>query len=87
MSRENKPIVTKHGLNLVARYQMEEVPALSKMIIVGTQAESVAAEDIQQQNLLPSDSNIALPTYRMNSIAEPSVQSGMKQAITLNVLY
>lgn len=58
MSRENKPIVTKHGLNLVARYQMEEVPALSKMIIVGAQAESVAAEDIHQWKKTSNSANM-----------------------------
>lgn len=46
VSSPNEPIVTKHGLNIVARYQIENVPKLEKMIIVGTNAESVAAEDI-----------------------------------------
>jgi len=48
VSSANEPIVTKHGLNLVARYQMKDVPKLSKMIVVGADAESTAAEDIHQ---------------------------------------
>ncbi|WP_145414265.1 DJ-1/PfpI family protein [Paenibacillus xylanexedens] len=47
ISLEHQPIVTKHGLNLVARYQMNDVPSLSKMIVVGPQAETIAAEDIR----------------------------------------
>lgn len=46
VSNQNEPIVTKHGLNIVARYQIENVPKLEKMIIVGANADSVAAEDI-----------------------------------------
>ncbi|EGL18142.1 MULTISPECIES: DJ-1/PfpI family protein [unclassified Paenibacillus] len=48
VSSANEPIVTKHGLNLVARYQIKDVPKLSKMIVVGADAESTAAEDINQ---------------------------------------
>jgi len=50
VSSKNEAIVTKHGLNLVARYQMNDVPKLSKMIFVGSNAESEAAEDIKQWN-------------------------------------
>lgn len=46
VSNRNEPIVTKHGLNIVARYQIGNVPKLEKMIIVGANAESVATEDI-----------------------------------------
>lgn len=46
VSNRNEPIVTKHGLNIVARYQIGNVPKLEKMIIVGPNAESVATEDI-----------------------------------------
>ncbi|WP_409345973.1 DJ-1/PfpI family protein [Paenibacillus sp. MBLB4367] len=46
VSSANEPIVTKHGLNLVARYQIKNVPKLTKMIVVGADAESAAAEDI-----------------------------------------
>lgn len=48
VSSANEPIVTKHGLNLVARYQMTNVPKLAKMIVVGADAESAASEDITQ---------------------------------------
>jgi len=48
VSSHNEPIVTKHGLYLAARFQTGEVPKLSKMIIVGTDAEAIASEDIKQ---------------------------------------
>ncbi|WP_426332723.1 DJ-1/PfpI family protein [Paenibacillus silvae] len=60
ISRENQPIVTKHGLNLVARYQMNEAPSLSKMIVVGSQAETTAAEDIGQWKQLNNDTELLL---------------------------
>ncbi|OME89116.1 MULTISPECIES: DJ-1/PfpI family protein [Paenibacillus] len=50
VSSKNEAIVTKHGLNLVARYQTKDVPKLEKMIVVGADAESEAAEDIKQWN-------------------------------------
>ncbi|MFF2015756.1 DJ-1/PfpI family protein [Paenibacillus sp. NPDC058177] len=50
VSSKNEPIVTKHGLNLVARYQTQNVSNLSKMIVVGSDAETKAAEDIKQWN-------------------------------------
>lgn len=60
ISRENQPIVTKHGLNLVARYQMNDAPSLSKMIVVGAQAETAAAEDIGQWKQLNNDTELLL---------------------------
>ncbi|SYX84062.1 DJ-1/PfpI family protein [Paenibacillus alvei] len=48
VSSANQPIVTKHGLHLVARYQIKNVPMLEKMIVVGADADSAAAEDINQ---------------------------------------
>ncbi|OPA72781.1 DJ-1/PfpI family protein [Paenibacillus selenitireducens] len=48
VSSANELIVTKHGLNLVARYQIKNVPKLANMIVVGADAESAAAEDINQ---------------------------------------
>lgn len=48
VSSANEPILTKHGLNLVARYQITNVPKLAKMIVVGADAESAAAIDINQ---------------------------------------
>ncbi|MGO0059361.1 DJ-1/PfpI family protein [Brevibacillus fluminis] len=50
VSSGNEPVVTKHGLNLVARYQINNVPKLAKMIVVGTDAESTAAKEINQWN-------------------------------------
>ncbi|MDM5277491.1 DJ-1/PfpI family protein [Paenibacillus silvae] len=60
ISREDQPIVTKHGLNLVARYQMNEVPSLTKMIVVGSQAETIAAEDIGQWKQLSNNTELLL---------------------------
>ncbi|GGH50948.1 hypothetical protein GCM10008014_16410 [Paenibacillus silvae] len=60
ISRENQPIVTKHGLNLVARYQMNDAPSLSKMIVVGAQAETAAAEDIGQWKQLNNNTELLL---------------------------
>lgn len=48
VSRDHKPIVTKHGLNLIARYPINDVLTLDKMIVVGANAESAAADDIEQ---------------------------------------
>ncbi|MCC3374243.1 DJ-1/PfpI family protein [Cohnella sp. REN36] len=48
VSSAKEPIVTKHGLNLVARYQIDNVPKLEKMIVIGADAESAAADDIKQ---------------------------------------
>ncbi len=50
VSGKHEPIVTKHGLNLVARYQTNDVPELAKLIVVGEDAEYEAAEDIEQWN-------------------------------------
>jgi hypothetical protein len=50
VSSKNEAIVTKHGLILVARYQIEDLPTLTKMIVVGANAESEAAADIEQWN-------------------------------------
>lgn|GEM_PF-5029938 len=60
ISREDQPTVTKHGLNLVARYQMNEVPSLTKMIVVGSQAETIAAEDIGQWKQLSNNTELLL---------------------------
>ncbi|WFR61007.1 DJ-1/PfpI family protein [Paenibacillus amylolyticus] len=60
ISREHEPVVTKHGLNLVARYQMNDVPSLSKMIVVGPHAETIAAEDIRQWKELNNDAELLM---------------------------
>lgn len=48
IAREHQPIVTRHGLNLIARYNMNTAPSLSRMIVVGAEAETMAAKDVQQ---------------------------------------
>ncbi|AIE59990.1 DJ-1/PfpI family protein [Bacillus methanolicus] len=50
ISSSKQPIVTKHHLNLIARYQMSKTPKVDKMIVPGTQAKTLAAEDIKQWN-------------------------------------
>lgn len=50
VSSRNELIVTKHGLNLVARYHTNNVPKIAKMIVVGPDAETAAADDIKQWN-------------------------------------
>ncbi|ALS24725.1 DJ-1/PfpI family protein [Paenibacillus naphthalenovorans] len=50
VSSADAPIVTKHGLNLLSRYTMSNAPQLDKMIVSGTQAKSLAAEDIKNWN-------------------------------------
>jgi AraC family transcriptional activator FtrA len=45
-----QPIVTKHHLNLIARYQIANAPELDRMIVPGTEAKSLAAEAVKQWN-------------------------------------
>jgi transcriptional regulator GlxA family with amidase domain len=58
VSNKNEPIVTKNGLNLVARYQTNDAPKLTKMIVVGPDAETKAAEDIAQWNNSGSNAEV-----------------------------
>ena len=48
VSNVDQPIVTKHHLNLVARYQSSNAPKLDRMIITGTEAKSLAEKDVNQ---------------------------------------
>ncbi|MEW9700032.1 DJ-1/PfpI family protein [Paenibacillus sp. SI8] len=48
VSSADKPIMSKYRLNLIARYQIAHAPGLDKMIVAGTEAQSLAAGDIQQ---------------------------------------
>lgn len=48
ISRLVQPVVTKHHLTLVARYSMSNVPRLDKMIVPGTDAQSLAANELLQ---------------------------------------
>jgi AraC family transcriptional activator FtrA len=50
ISSSDQPIVTKHNLNLIARYQMSNAPKIDKMFVTGTQAKTLAAEDVKQWN-------------------------------------
>jgi AraC family transcriptional activator FtrA len=50
ISSSMQPIVTKHNLNLLARYQISNAPKLDKMIVSGTDAKSLAATEIKQWN-------------------------------------
>jgi AraC family transcriptional activator FtrA len=47
ISSSDQPIVTKHGLNLISRHLISNVPKLDKMIVPGREAKSVAAEEIK----------------------------------------
>jgi AraC family transcriptional activator FtrA len=48
ISNSEQPIVTKHHLNLLARYQTSNAPKLDRMMVTGTEAKSLAAEDVKQ---------------------------------------
>jgi AraC family transcriptional activator FtrA len=50
ISSSNQPVVTKHHLNILARYQISNAPRLDKMIVPGTEAKTLAAEEIKQWN-------------------------------------
>lgn len=50
ISNSEQTIVTKHNLNLIARYQISNAPKLDRMIVPGTEAKSLAAEDVKQWN-------------------------------------
>ncbi|MCD9026096.1 DJ-1/PfpI family protein [Cohnella silvisoli] len=50
ISSSDRPIVTKHHLNLLARYQMSNAPKLDKMIVAGTEAKSLAMEAVNDWN-------------------------------------
>ncbi|HWO98984.1 MAG TPA: DJ-1/PfpI family protein [Bacillus sp. (in: firmicutes)] len=48
ISSTDQPIVTKYGLNLLARYSITDAPKLDRMIVSGTQAKSLAAKEVSQ---------------------------------------
>ncbi|MFB5675320.1 DJ-1/PfpI family protein [Paenibacillus terreus] len=50
VSSKRDPVVTRHGLNLVARYQIADAPKLDRMIFVGPDVETVATGDIRNWN-------------------------------------
>ncbi len=50
ISDAKQPIVTKHHLNLVSRYQMSNAPKLDRMFVPGVEAETIAADEVKQWN-------------------------------------
>ncbi len=50
VSRTDQPLVTKHGLNVIARHTMSNLPKLDKMIVPGTEAKLRATEEIKSWN-------------------------------------
>ncbi|MCM3698778.1 DJ-1/PfpI family protein [Paenibacillus macerans] len=50
ISSKQGPVVTRHGLNLIARYQIANAPQLDKMIFVGPDVKTLAADDIRNWN-------------------------------------
>ncbi|UUZ95204.1 DJ-1/PfpI family protein [Paenibacillus sp. P25] len=60
ISDAKRPIVTKHHLNLVTRYQMSNAPKLDRLFVPGVGAESLAAADVKQWNNM---GNNAVPEF------------------------
>ncbi len=50
ISSKREPVITQHGLNLIARYQITDAPKLDKMIFVGQDVKTRAAGDIRNWN-------------------------------------
>ncbi len=50
ISSTEHPVVTKHGLNLIARYVISKAPQLDKLIVPGREAKNLAADDVKQWN-------------------------------------
>lgn len=48
ISESDAPIVTKHNLNLIARYQISNAPKLDRLFVTGTEAKTVAAKEVKQ---------------------------------------
>lgn len=48
VSSTEQPVVTKHGLTLVARHTMSDAPNVDELIVTGTEAEKLAAQDVGQ---------------------------------------
>ncbi|WP_248927566.1 DJ-1/PfpI family protein [Paenibacillus hamazuiensis] len=46
----DQPVVTRHGLNVLSRYTLAEMPAVDKMIVPGIKAKTLAAEEIASWN-------------------------------------
>jgi AraC family transcriptional activator FtrA len=80
VSSSSQPIVTKHNLNLLARYQIANAPKLDKMIVSGTEAKSLAAPEVKQwierDNVKPSFLQSDSPDRFM---FEPAIEDLSKQ--------
>ncbi|CAG7600728.1 hypothetical protein PAESOLCIP111_00422 [Paenibacillus solanacearum] len=50
VSSENRPIVTKHHLNLIARYQATNVPAIDRLFVTGHEAQALSSEEMKHWN-------------------------------------
>jgi AraC family transcriptional activator FtrA len=50
ISRSEHHVVTKHGLNLISRYLISNVPPLDKVIVPGREAKWLAADDVKKWN-------------------------------------
>lgn len=48
ISSSEHPVVTKHGLTLISRYLISNVPQLDKLIVPGKEARSLASEDLKK---------------------------------------
>lgn len=48
ISGSDAPIVTKHNLNLIARYQISNAPKLDRLFVTGTKAAAAAAKEVKQ---------------------------------------
>ncbi|MFD0677073.1 MULTISPECIES: DJ-1/PfpI family protein [unclassified Paenibacillus] len=51
VSSKREPVVTRNGLNLVARYQIADAPKLDKMIFVGPDVKTLATGEIRNWNV------------------------------------
>ncbi|ARU63813.1 DJ-1/PfpI family protein [Tumebacillus avium] len=47
ISQSDRPIVTKHGLNIVARHQLADAPKLDRMFVTGTEGKSLAEDEVK----------------------------------------
>ncbi|TKC20108.1 DJ-1/PfpI family protein [Robertmurraya kyonggiensis] len=47
ISNSEQPIVTKYGLNLLARYSMNNAPRLDRLMLAGSEAKSIASNEIE----------------------------------------
>lgn len=48
VSSTEQPVVTKHGLTLVARHTMSDAPNVDELLVTGANAEKLAARDVGQ---------------------------------------